>query len=165
MILIQRLETHWTKASRGAPGAELRAKVGYVYALPSRCPEGVAFYQHVRFYEEHRFAPRVAREETLSSVPLGDLGVEFETQHERLKVFYLWSAACGAPERIAGKRALVLDIPLDGWAQFIHNGRFANEDGWVYQQIVYNLASSSTFSPDIFDRRLSATEQRIAQLW
>ncbi len=162
---IQIISTHWTKASRGEPAASQRAAVPLALPLPGMLtgPTQV-IYHRVTYRESSGFKPHVVDETVLDTLPERDVGVELHATAEGLSVAYRWERACGAPPRDIMVIGPTLRLRPGQWGRLVHNGRFAWEDTWAYQQIVFNVGAlrhSAQFVEELPDK-----EQRVVRaLW
>ncbi|MCC2658744.1 MAG: hypothetical protein K0Q76_3852 [Panacagrimonas sp.] len=139
MIAIQCIETWWTKASRGEPGASARAASPDALTLPPATGSGEVTLHRVVLDERAGFEAR-------SSVVVMSLqetqrrlgGLVLHAGLDVLDVMFTWSPyTVGAPERRNGQA-----IRLHGgsWCRILHNGRMSDEQEWSYQQTVFNIA-------------------------
>jgi hypothetical protein len=141
VVVVQKIAVLWTRASRGGEGARRRAAVPVAFELPA----GGAFHSIV-CDERDDFAPREV--EVRATVPAIDSCVLFEPARGIVRVGYQWSRECGAPARDLEPPRWVMEVR--DYGRIVHNGRFADEDGWRYQQIVFNVAVVDRMRTDMF---------------
>lgn len=140
MIAIQCIETWWTKASRGAPGATARAATPEKLALPrTSLATGEVLLQRVFHEERHEFEPRSeVTELSLQEAQRQLRGVVLHTGPDSIDVMFTWSEyTVGAPHRRNGH---AIRLEPGRWCRIVHNGRFQEHDEWVYQQTTLNVA-------------------------
>ena len=144
MIAIQCIETWWTKASRGGPGAAARAASPSAlrFALPTTTTIGsgdVALHRVV-LDERSSFEAAASSVVALSlQEALRQLrGVVLHAGLDALDVQFTWSEyTVGAPSRRNGPS---IRLEPGRWCRVIHNGRMAEERQWWYQQTTLNVA-------------------------
>ena len=149
MIVVQRLVTEWTKASRGAPGATRRnatpEAAPLAPVLPGR-PDGYLEHQVV-FDEAHAFAGRenVAWCEELPA-EVGRRGrspVVLELEEGALVVSFRGGTAGEAFGRPANRRCFALALGTQGRVTF--NGRFTTcgccGGAWIYRKTILRIAN------------------------
>src|SRR5262245_31266860 len=85
MIIVQHLRTVWTKASRGAPGAKLRAAVPLAGPIRLEQPAPWVF-QSVYFLEKSGFAPEDDHQFTRETHRERDRGLLLELLDDGLHV-------------------------------------------------------------------------------
>jgi hypothetical protein len=152
MIIVQHIETRWTKRSRGMPGAASRNAVPRVMPLPPG-PEAAAeiFLHRVMADEDDDFHLRqvtgliepgrdFTKYWTLQLVPAG-LAIIVE--------FGYVGQAHGLPPRRENRHPVFRLEP--GEIGTLHvNGRFSYTSGQYYKQHFVNVANVEAASRDIF---------------
>ncbi len=154
MIVVQHIETRWTKRSRGMPGAAARNAVPRVMPLPAFSQEPAGIRVHtVSAREEHGFDLRQQTEIiapgqgftkywTLYFVP-AERAVVVELKYER--------GEHGLPPRRENRHAIFRLAP--GQVATLHiNGRFSYTSGQYYEQHFVNVANTETAAHDLFMR-------------
>lgn len=166
MIVVQRLVTEWTKASRGAPGAVKRNATPAALPLPPGLLERREPYREheVTFGERQAFEASGERVVGEARLPVdvwsrdrsparlelladGSLGVSFRPGNHI-------GAAAGRPPN---GDCFVLPVGTSG--RVVWNGRFADYDTgtwWYYRKTVVNVANLADDLPlpaDLFLRR------------
>lgn len=139
MILVQKLITVWTKASRGGAGATVRNATPKALQIPYRgdaSPDSVLF-QQVRYDEYFNFSPR----ETVTIGPLAalrDSADELDLQLEDgvLRVVFAWNERCGAPRRPSSR---AIRIRQGQWCCLLYNGRRPYESFWHFETTIVNI--------------------------
>lgn len=144
ILLVQRLRTCWTKASRGGAGAVLRNRVPEIAEVPPQClrPEGAGYVLHeLTFVERDDFAaPQESLEIHGEREPFSVGCVRITRGLEAVTLEYRWDRGCaGAPER--GWSRNVVTIRAGEWAQIRYNGRFSVgwDCVWKYEKNVLNV--------------------------
>ena len=152
IIIVQVVETWWTKRSRGGSLAVARRAVPDVAEIPypqRQILEGSAHYHHLTYQERDDF---LLPQDTVSvrPVPLRLVGVTIDAVADHVQVQYKWDCGCGAPER--GWVRKEFSLALNEWGQVTHNGRFSDFDGgqWSYHRWSVNVGVVETFSPALF---------------
>ena len=151
MIVVQHIETRWTKRSRGMPGAAARNAVPRVMPLPGfpEGPPGVRLHK-VTADEEHGFDLHQRTEIvepgqkywTLQFVPDGTaVVVEFRYVGEEH----------GLPPR-RETRHPVFRLARSEVGTLHINGRFSYTSGQYYKQHFVNVANVETSSHSLFMR-------------
>lgn len=136
--IVQIVETHWTKQSRGAAGATIRNALPEVLPIPtSVAPSGPILLHHAQFRESDNFTtPRStglmifgAHDETtwrLRIEPADDGGVDVLFYGSRFQF-------------TSGRSTDKARLPANTWLQIVSNMREAHEDYWCYRKFVYNI--------------------------
>jgi hypothetical protein len=151
MLIVQRIQTEWTKKSRGGEPATFRNTVPEALPLPSLVDEGADGIVHdVRHRECDDFRPQAAVRPAGfdRTCQLGSLWLY--RQVDRLAVRFVWSwHETGAPER-KSHDAFVLEPGQ--WGRLKCNGRFSDHDSgaWWYRQDTFNVAWIQDFDPNRF---------------
>jgi hypothetical protein len=154
MIIVQHIETKWTKRSRGMPGAAARNAVPRVLALPGfpKTPAGIRVHK-VMAHEDHAFdlhqrteiiatGQDFTRYWTLQFVP-AETAVLVSLKYSRDEH--------GLPPRREVRHPILQLAPGETGALHI-NGRFSYTSGQHYRQHFVNVAHADAWSPDLFMR-------------
>ena len=164
MILLQILETRWSKRSRGAPLASRRNATPEALPLPGQALQPAPVFCHrVRFDEEGRFVGKVIEELALEALPKSRASVHFRPSAAELALSFRWSSLVGAPERPHGT---TIRLRLGQWCRLLHNGRYGWDNPWSYQGTVINVAFVARPSLDLFTSTPpDATSDHRRDLW
>lgn len=148
-MIVQHIETRWTKRSRGMPGAAARNAVPHALPLPlMEGPTGAFHLHRVTIHEEEGFFPyqrtamgtEVEKYWSLTFVPAGD-AVAVRFQYD----FY----EHGYPYRRATPHRLFTLAP--GEVGVLHiNGRFSAWMGEYYAQHFVNIAHADAVPANLF---------------
>ncbi|MEV7026357.1 hypothetical protein [Kitasatospora sp. NPDC093558] len=139
-LVVQRIRTSWTKASRGGPGAAIRNAAPTAFALP----EGLTSALHaISMRESDAFAPH------MSVADLSDPGVVLKESDGLLRVHRPEVTPFGMPLR--NRRPPAVRLAPGEWLRWQINHRFAGgwEGAWTYRLDTFNIAYCPT-SPDVF---------------
>lgn len=153
MLIIQRIKTTWTKASRGGENASKRNTVPCASTLPSfSLPTNEYLLHDIRYDETNAFRGETQYRNIAhsGSVFLGPLLLYVRPRQAEAK--FVWSAhECGAPERVSHP---LFTLKLGEWGRFECNGRFGatskSGQAWTYQHSLFNVAFVEGFSSDLF---------------
>ncbi|NHZ92241.1 hypothetical protein F2P45_25025 [Massilia sp. CCM 8733] len=134
--LIQVIETVWSGASRGAPGAVARNAVPERVPAPDCALDDALLLHLVPFHESEQFAMGRA-------APV----VRFAQQHQER--FPLAVAVDGAgahidffgyvAQRRPKKAVSSVLLEPNNWVRIVANFRVAQEEAWVYHKLVFNI--------------------------
>ena len=147
-IHLQIMVTHWTKQSRGAPGATLRARAPLAYAVAPNLLERGQLSVEIRTFSEGNFAQPFdtrARKLELSGGLCYKHGA-FELSWDGENATTRWRGSdenVGAPEaKFWSGAAGQIEVAPDSWVRLRWHGRFSDSDTgvWHYQQTVINIA-------------------------
>ncbi|MEH6461647.1 hypothetical protein [Chitinimonas sp. JJ19] len=151
MLIIQHIDTCWTKTTRGMPGAGLRNALPEVYRLPdvlSDVPSDGALIHRLQRNEWQQFQPH-AHTETL---PAPDRYWRFRIgQHngEITLSFCYDPADHGLPFRYSRSRP-IFRLARGQRGIFRINGRFASYSGQYYRQHTLHFAHLAALDTDCF---------------
>lgn len=153
MLIVQRITTEWTKASRRGDGATKRNATPYAMRLPRLAGDVASYLLHnVRYLEWEDFECHadVFESETKTHIQIEPLFLH--VTKERVTARFVWSwHHCGAPERDSHD---LFHISLGQWGRFTCNGRFGAESSsgreWGYHKTVFNVALADLFDEDLF---------------
>lgn len=152
-ILVQAIETQWTKASRGAPAATHRNRVPEAVDLPAALPDlGERSYvlQHVVYSESDGFqAPwykPVTATAAMAAFHFACIRVAYA--HQFVRVDFEWYSVKGVPRRpeIHDRHTL----QPGQWGRVRANGRFSFDDTWGYFKWIINIGFFAQVPTNVF---------------
>lgn len=135
--LIQLIETHWTRRSRGAPEAAARNAVPELLRFPAVELAESVLLQQIAFHERDGFAPQ----------PLPDFRVfapNDATRH-RLTVEHRGDVAelryfgTSFTQKSPPHPTDVLRLEPGSWLRIVGNRRTAHDEFWSYEKFVFNI--------------------------
>ena len=146
-VVVQHVQTSWTKLSRGGPGATRRNAVPAGFPLPRL--EG-SFTHEVAVREWQDFQPEDSVRPELPA------GLDAREEYGRLRVLVdpPFPGATGPGRRPA------LRLEPGEWLRWRINGRVSGADQWVYWLQTYNVAYGPV-APDAF---LGSPDHAVEQL-
>ncbi len=153
MLIVQRIITAWTKASRGGADAGRRNATPESLLLPQVRDANVkCLYHDNRFLERNRFRHDADLAESTLQQQLRIEPLVLSIAADTITARFVWSwHHCGAPER---KSQDLFRLTLGEWGRFIVNGRFGAESTagreWGYHKTVFNIALTPEFIPTLF---------------
>ncbi len=155
MLIVQRITTEWTKASRGGVGATLRNATPDVLEIPSPTRTMPGYILHdVRYSEHEHFEchSRIFESDAQTHIRIEPVCLHL-TKHT-VAARFVWSwRHCGAPERDPHD---VFQLSHGEWGRFTCNGRFGAESSsgreWGYHKTVFNIALTDVFDVRIFTK-------------
>jgi hypothetical protein len=169
IIILQHITTSWTKATRGAEGREVRARLPRAYPLPSGIvlPPGSCLIHNVRRAERDLYV--VSQEYRVTPELSPRMGAESERavrlceQDDVLTVSFACTSECGKPWR-ASPGAIELRRGDVGRVRF--NGRFRSyEESW-YEDKIVNVAYGCSYALGVFtESEPTATLDALVDLW
>lgn len=154
MIVVQHIETRWTKQSRGMPGAAARNAVPRAMPLPAFPDEPAGIRVHkVTAREEHGFDIRQQTEIIAPGQSFTRYWTLYFVPAESAVVVELKYAGeeHGLPPRRENRYPIFRLAPGQVGALHI-NGRFSYSSGHYYKQHFVSIANVETPSHDIFMR-------------
>src|SRR5258708_33652538 len=166
MIVVQELQTWWTKQSGGSPAADARNRTPRALVAPvTPEPLSTIVLHRVRFDESRAFAPAVldAPPRGVSAGhPAACISLREDGLHG-LVVAFVWDfLLCGAPRRPSGTP---IHLREGDWCQVLHNGRHGSDREWSYQSTVVNVAVLTKPIPSVFlDSKPVAISNHLADL-
>lgn len=158
MIVVQRLVTHWTKASRGAPAASARNATPEALALPAALlsAEAACLHHAVDFREGRAFQPeeRAGTDGHVSPMApwLGKpCSVRFDLAPGRLDVSFRRDSDLGDGSGRPPDGPCFVLAPGQ-WGRVAFNGVFGDHDTgeWYYEKEVFNVAHVDAATADLF---------------
>lgn len=153
MILIQRITTEWTKASRGGRGAIVRNSFPEAFPVPPFDTTIGPFVVHtVRFREWESFERHEDLNGFTSPTDAHIEPIRIYQHDDHIVVRFLWNwMQCGAPERDSHE---IFQLVPGKWARFTCNGRFGPTSSsgcvWHYHKTVFNIAFNNSPDTDLF---------------
>ena len=164
LIIVQRIETTWTKRSRGMPGAKARNSVPKALKLPilNSATEGL-FIHEIYADENHNFELHQHWHET-------DLmkywSLDFREESSLLRILFTYDYyQHGQPKRNAHRQPII-KLDREAFASFCINGRFTSYRGQFYRQHFVNLAYVESPTSNIFlSERKTMTVNKMADLF
>lgn len=161
-IVMQQITTIWSKATRGAQGREVRARLPQWYPLPD-----AALISRAGRIEHlvRRGEPDYVATEAVKSMSGGSRpqhrSVEAVVEGDALAVVFEWPGDCGAParhqHRIVARR--------ESWVRVYYNGRFVDPDRSWYEDKIVNVAFGILPVRDLFKGRPAAELECRVDLW
>ncbi|NME72289.1 hypothetical protein [Flammeovirga aprica] len=130
LIYIQKIQTNWTKRSRGFPNASFRNKVPEKLPIEMEITSDAVLLQETVFAEGCFDEPIRKGIQELNETQLREQRLEFEKQNEELEIHF-WNE-----DKIKKKVGI---LPINSWCQIKTNRRFPMEYTWGYYKIVYNI--------------------------
>ncbi|MBD3674153.1 MAG: hypothetical protein HUJ26_11580 [Planctomycetaceae bacterium] len=142
MIIVQKIKTEWTKASRGGSGASARNATPDAMRLPVIAAPHPGFLFHdIRFLESENFqsVPSTRESDAKPLIRIEPLWVRVTKETVAARFVWSWHH-CGAPKR---KSHDLFRLSIGEWGRFTCNGRFGAESStgreWVYHKTVFNI--------------------------
>lgn len=154
MIVIQAVTTRWTKASRGAPQAGVRAGVPAAATLPVPLRAGAAggaLVHQLEALEERGFTLDEVAVDDEAAPPVTVAGVRVAQQGDLVEVTRLGARWQGWPPRERDR--VVFRLAPGEWGRAVRNLRIGGAGDWRYAKFAVNVAHLSdpvTFDPDLF---------------
>ncbi|MDG2170988.1 MAG: hypothetical protein P8L44_24030 [Opitutales bacterium] len=152
MIILQHIQTEWTKLSRGYPQSIERNRTPETLELP-RPTSSVDIYLHqVTYKEENSFSPESDVIINPNKDVRSKLAILFRKFEKNLVFNFCWSwRYVGAPER----RSIEIFSLSEGQSgQIKFNGRFGAQSttgqDWIYRKNVINVFYGSPSGNHIF---------------
>jgi hypothetical protein len=165
MIIVQELETWWTKHSRGAPAAHLRNATPKALPVPMGVDRKQPFLLHsVRFDETESFSPRALAASPAVSLERPARCIELrEHAPGKLVVTFAWNGMCGAPRR---PRGAPIQLREGTWCRISYNGRHGSDDAWWYFSAIVNVAFATEPDANVFlNSGPVAVSEHLEDLW
>jgi hypothetical protein len=156
VVVVQKVLTYWTKASRGGAGATKRNAVPEAATLPlssAKMAGKTGLLHEVAYRESDDFARKdrpLQLDPPLSKLVVGCVTINLDRDTVSASFRYSWGC-CGSPER--GWTRKTLQIAEGEWGQMIYNGRFVDSDGyWWYEKKAVNIGLFPELLEDVFIR-------------
>lgn len=169
-IYTQKVTVYWSKAARGMPAADMRAKCPSAFALTAaQLAQLAAEHAHVAvLMQEPTFTPQVVVSTHPSfqdKLEWGAVTVKFPKNAECVvRYTYSWLAT-GAPDR-SERPPIVCPIRPGELVRVEYNGRSSWPDGqWRYEQTVLNVVLTERQNIDMFLASPARAVTDLADLW
>lgn len=164
MIAIQSIETWWTKASRGAPASAARAAGPDALRLTTLSSTAQVHWHRVRREERSAFVSTSSEVSLSLQDALRQMrGLVFHAGLDAIDVMF---TSCpytvGAPARRNGH---AIRLEAGRWCRIIHNGRFAEDHEWWYQETTTNIAFCPATKEIFFESAPVKIDDHRAELW
>ena len=139
-VVVQRVRTSWTKASRGGVGAAARNAAPTVFSLPPGLRSGL---HKVVMRESDAFSPQMSEQD------LSDPGLVLREADGLLRVQPPETSMFSMPRR--NRRPPAVRLSPGQWLQWQINYRFVGTRGgqWSYRLDTFNITYVPT-SPEVF---------------
>lgn len=168
MLIVQRITTEWTKASRGGDSATKRNATPNAMQLPPLAGASSGYLLHdIRYLEWEHFECHADVVESDFQTHIRIEPVFLHVTREHVTARFVWSwHHCGAPERDSHD---LFHLSLGQWGRFTCNGRFGAESSsgreWGYHKTVFNVALTELFDKNLFiETTPDAEDSRLAVL-
>ena len=168
MLIVQRITTEWTKASRGGDDAAVRNATPDALRLPPIANAAPDYLLHdIRFleWENYECHSDVIESDAQTHIRIEPLFIH--ATKELVTTRFVWSwHHCGAPERDSHD---LFQLSAGQWGRFTCNGRFGAESSsgreWGYHNTVFNVALTESFNEHLFiETTPDADDSRLAVL-
>jgi hypothetical protein len=134
--IIQLIETQWTKASRGHPGADARNRVPDFFPFPQNVPRGDALFQHVVYAERTSFLEAASAPVTVFSKAHSDTWrIDIARLETGIDISFFGVPSSGT----SGRPVSVSRLANNAWLRIVGNRRISEEWGWTYRKYIYNV--------------------------
>jgi len=155
MILVQQIETVWSKEFRTPYNATIRNSVPNILEAPPMA-ENKSLHQLLQFDEKSNFQMPKLSIQPLNKNKRNHFfeAIRVYTEKNQLKIIYTYSPEkVGAPERkVFPKQVLCLN--KGEWGKIIYIGRysrsFAAYTDWFYRKQIFNIAYMEKFNKLVF---------------
>ena len=140
-IYIQKIQTNWTKTSRGNPNSTLRNNVPEKLPFETKIRRDLVFLQEI-IYNEGKFTePSNTTISEINEIQIREQRLGLNDINNQLEISF-WTE-----NKIKKKVGI---INFNSWCQIKTNRRFPMEDTWGYYKIVYNIFYGEiNIAPDI----------------
>lgn len=154
MIVIQHIQTQWSKLGRGMPAAQQRQAVAPAFVLPDTIMleqrDAEILLHHLIACEDDNFSLK----QQLSYLHGGSYWTfSFQQNDDGLAVYFKEDCHYHGQPHHAGYSHLLGCLKQNEIATLKINGRFAGKEGYLYKQHMINLACVQQVDADIFIRR------------
>ena len=139
MIIIQHIQTTWTKQSRGMPGAAIRNAVPRTLELPIVLGASQKIFIHkIVAHEQDNF--RLQQKSEISEESDRYWSLSFPEDQDAVQVLFAYSySQHGQPNRGTFRRP-IFKLTAGQWGSMHINGRFTSYSGQWYRQHFVNIA-------------------------
>lgn len=151
MIVIQHIQTQWSKLSRGMPAAQQRQAVAPAFVLPDTIMleqrDAEILLHHLIACEDDNFSLK----QQLSYLHGGSYWTfSFQQNDDGLAVYFKEDCHYHGQPHHAGQPKLLCQLKRNQMAILKINGRFSREEGHLYQQHIVNLAWVQQVDSNLF---------------
>lgn len=152
ILIVQHIQTLWTKASRGMPQAAKRSAVPRILSVPYiEVPQNGVIIHEVNHYEFTQFQAQVNTYAADQLFTYWDL--HFQTNASAIDIFFNYAThRTGLPLRGGHMRKLFTLKPKQIGAFHI-NGRYASYESFWYEQHCINMAYVEKLNSLVFMNR------------
>ena len=152
-VIVQGITTRWTKASRGAPQAGLRAAVPEAATLPVMAGARHGVFVHgLEAREGDQFVLEELDAELHPELPVTAFAVEVAAAGELVVATRSTDRWSGWPRR--ERPRVVFRLAAGEWGRCVRNSRLGGARDWQYTRVVVNVAHLAgglgTAAPDLF---------------
>lgn len=131
-VLIQRIETYWTKRSRGQPRATVRNSVPETYLIENLPKENGINYIQVKYSEHNNFqAPSIISWKLINENQQREIGLDFKFIDPNILLVSRWGEN--------GFLKKVGELTQGNWLRIVSNERVVLDYTWAYKKHVFNI--------------------------
>lgn len=131
-VLIQHIETYWTKISRGQPQAALRNAVPETYSVDDVPDKNGVFYLHIQYSENNSFQkPSVTAWRVINENQQRQIGLHLRLIEPNKLLVSKWMKN--------GFLKKVGELTPGSWLKIVSNERVVLEHTWAYKKHVFNV--------------------------
>jgi hypothetical protein len=152
-IIIQLIETSWTKRSRGNPGASIRNRVPELVEFLETPKSDPILLLVVKFTERNNFS-------TVTKVSIDNF-TDQDAERWNIRIVQphespVEIAFFGGPSsEQTGKPVDVVHLQRDTWVQIMSNRRISEEWDWTYKKYVYNIVHCGALTANAVVRSMT----------
>jgi hypothetical protein len=146
VIWVQQIEILYTKASRGAPQANVRNRLPRAFVMQGG--NDAFYFEHYKLLESKDFVANLQDRSSAASPPKRKNGLTIELSENSATVGLIWNASIGQPRR--ENKLSAIRLKPGKTARLCINGRHASYSGQFYTEITYNVAFGDAISNDVF---------------
>jgi hypothetical protein len=147
VLVVQVVEIHWTKATRGAPRANERTALPRAFPIDSS--DDNCLVQHYRLDEASGFAATLVNRESLARIPR-TVGVLQIVEHPDGTFGLGISGTPGFGQPTRSPMRNVVRLTPGGYVRIALNARHASTHGQFYAETVFNVACGDAVRHDRF---------------
>lgn len=141
-IYIQKIQSIWTKDSRGNPGASLRNSIPEKLPIKGTSARKGMHIEEVVYREYASFQkPQSKPPQKINQSQLRELGLSFKKVEETLLVGF-WKQTNNSDMAAFGEDCILKKagaLSYNNWCQLKTNRRYPLEHTWAYYKIVFNI--------------------------
>lgn len=131
-VLIQRIETYWTKSSRGQPRATVRNTVPEKYLIDNLPEKNGVYYLQVRYSEHDNFQKSsVTSWRVINENQQREIGLDLKYIEPNVLLVSKWVKS--------GFLKKVGELTQDSWLKIVSNERVVLDYTWAYKKHVFNI--------------------------